>query len=84
MINMLPEYNQVDKMIFIDDDKMSAHFIMQTALMRHTIYRATYNLLIRILFIVLEKIKKETVTEMLYYLLQSHIVILTKPKELSF
>lgn len=54
MTEIMPEYNELEKMIFIETgaDRV-ANYLMQVSLVRNTIFRATYNMMIRIVLMVL-------------------------------
>lgn len=59
MTEIMPEYNELDKMLFIEsgEDRI-VNYLMQVSLVRNTIYRATYNMLIRVFLILIEKLSK--------------------------
>ena len=53
MSEIMPEYNELDKMIFIETgaDRV-ANYLMQVNLVRNTIFRVTYNMMIRTVLMV--------------------------------
>ena len=59
MTQIMPDYNDLDHMMFIDrGDDSIVNYIMQVNATRNALYRATYNILIRIFLLVMENLNK--------------------------
>ena len=76
---------QIDRLPLISTSDQLANYVMQINLTRNTLYRATYNILLRVLLATLEFLKKEHLTEILSNILfQNHQLITKRPRELNF
>jgi hypothetical protein len=76
---------QIDRLPLISTSDQLANYLMQTNLTRNTLYRATYNVLLRILLATLEFLKKDHLAEILSHLLfKNHQLITKRPRELDF
>jgi len=56
---------------------------MQLNLIRNTLYRATFQLLIRIVLLLVEDLNKQTLAEIFKWFFTNRSILLASPKELK-